>query len=463
MLEAVEEAQRLIDSAATQAAYDECAADAGYFIDQHVIIDEPQGDGVATLPFKLWPAQVGVLDTLIAQKLVIILKARQLGISWLCCAYVLWHCLFKPGRVWLFLSKGEVEAHELARRVKVMYQRLPLWLQERVPLTQTATEALGWGNGSRVQSLAATKNAGRSFTASGVLMDEFAFMQWGEDVYTAVKPTVDNGGQLFVVSTANGEGDGFHKRYTDADKGLNNFAPIFLSWRDRPSRDDAWRAAVAAEALDARKDLQEYPSTPLEAFQSSGGDRYLPSITLWDACKADVPALDAKTPIVLALDAGVTNDCFAAVAVSRHWLNHDDVAVRYVRVWIPSGGKALDFDAIERELLDTVISKYNVVQVGFDIYQMVQMSQGLGTKVWVRPFSQQQERLKADAALLQLILRRRIVHDGNAVLRAHLDNSDRKNGEEADTLRIVKRDTSKKVDAAVALSMAASEILRLAV
>ena len=249
-----------------------CAADPHYFIDTYAIIDEPQGDGVATMPFVLWKEQARVLGQLVAEKLVIILKARQLGISWLCCAYILWLCLARPGRVVLVLSRGELEAQELARRIRAMYLRLPQWMQVRTPLVKDNMGEIGWGNGSRVQSLAATKSAGRSFTASVVLMDEFAFMQWGEEVYTAVKPTIDAGGQLFIVSTANGVGDRFMALWQEAVRKANNFAAIFLAWSARPGRDDDWRAARAAEAITPTADLQEYPGTPEEAFQNTGHD-----------------------------------------------------------------------------------------------------------------------------------------------------------------------------------------------
>lgn len=446
--------------AQTQPQWLECASDASYFIDSYVIIDEPQGDGISTLPFHLWPAQIGVLTSLVTDKLLIILKARQLGISWLCCAYVLWLCLFKPGRVALFLSKGQVEAQELTRRVRVMYGRLPDWMRQRVPLIADNTEELRWANDSRVQSMAATKNAGRSFTASVVLMDEFAFMAYGEDVYTAIKPTVDAGGQLILLSTANGEGDKFHELWKGAVALLNSFKAIFLSWRARPGRTDEWRAKVAAEALDPAKDLQEYPDTPEEAFQSTGGDRYLPSIALWDACRDDSVVFPDKWPMVLAADAGVTNDCFALVGVSRHPVRPTtDAAVRLVIVYEPRG-KELDFDAIEADIMH-LLATFNVVQFAYDAYQLHQMGQRIGQKIWARKFSQQTDRMIADSALLQRIMRKDITHDGNAQLRAHLDNANRKAGEDAKTIRIEKRETSKKVDLAVALSMGCHEVMRL--
>lgn len=412
------------------------------------------------MPFHLWEAQRQVLADFSIHALIVILKARQLGITWLCCAYVLWLCLFQSGRVVLLFSKGQLEADELARRVRVMYDRLPDWLRERVPLVRDNLTELEWANGSRTQSLAATRSAGRSFTASLVLMDEAAFMQWATEVYSALKPTIDAGGQLFVVSTANGEGGLFHKLWTDAQKTLNNFFAIFLSWRARPQRDETWRARVAAEALSSATDLQEYPDTPGEAFQTTGNERFLPAIALWDACREELPPLTRSDALVLALDAAVSNDCFALVGVSRHPLRRKtDVAVRLQRVWQPHG-QELDFDAIEKEIMQ-LLSTFNVAEIAFDPYQLHQMASRLGQRVWTRAFNQQTERLISDKQLLDLILERRIAHDGNTDLRQHLDNADRKVDVETRKLRMVKRTEPQKIDLAVALSMATAECLRL--
>jgi phage terminase large subunit-like protein len=76
----------------------------------------------------------------------------------------------------------------------------------------------------------------------------------------------------------------------------------------------------------------------------------------------------------------------------------------------------------------------------------------------VKPFGQQGARLQSDKQLQQLIMSRRIAHDGNPLLRQHIDNANvKKQGQ--DGIRLVKRSTSQKIDAAVSLSMAASRVL----
>jgi hypothetical protein len=227
------------------------------------------------MPFHLWPAQVRVLWTLMTVRLVIILKARQLGISWICCWYALWLCFFQPGKVVLCFSKGQAEANELLRRIKDLYDRLPDWMRQAGPaLIKDNTEELVWANGSRVRSLPASQGAGRGHTASLVILDEAAFLQFADALYTALKPTIDAGGQLVVISTANGIGNLFHRLWTKAIAGLNAFTAIFLPWWSRPGRDAAWYAAQLAEYTDPQMVKQEYPASAQEAFLVSGRTRF---------------------------------------------------------------------------------------------------------------------------------------------------------------------------------------------
>jgi phage terminase large subunit-like protein len=78
-----------------------------------------------------------------------------------------------------------------------------------------------------------------------------------------------------------------------------------------------------------------------------------------------------------------------------------------------------------------------------------------------RPFSQMGKRIESDTALRRLILRRGIAHSGESTLTEHLNNAAAKLNEVDRKLRIVKKSQAKKIDAAVALSMAAYECLRL--
>lgn len=246
------------------------------------------------MPFRLWPAQLPVLWGLQSgskpgrnnpDRLTLILKARQLGISWICCMYALWLCLFSAGKVVLLFSKGQTEADELLRRIKVLYERLPEWMRAALPQMRAVESdgELHFANGSVARSLAATKSGGRSFTASLVILDEAAFLLWPDELYSALKPTIDAGGQLVILSTANGIGNLFHRLWIAAAAGQNAFRAVFLPWWCRPGRDAEWYAAQVRDYNDPDLVKQEYPSSATEAFLVSGRTRFNPD---WIAAQA---------------------------------------------------------------------------------------------------------------------------------------------------------------------------------
>ncbi len=188
-------------------------------------------------------------------------------------------------------------------------------------------------------------------------------------------------------------------------------------------------------------------------------DKFLFSMLLWDACYEPLPPLTRYEPCVMAVDAGIASDCFAWTLVSRHPERDDHTVERDTKIYEPHGNK-LDFDVIEADIR-AMCERYNVVELTYDPYQLHQMMTGLQNDgvVTTRPFNQGPERAIADKQLHDNILYRRLTHSGNAVLRQHLDNADKKT--DAGKLRLVKRVSSLKIDAAVALSMGNYRCMRL--
>lgn len=205
----------------------------------------------------------------------------------------------------------------------------------------------------------------------------------------------------------------------------------------------------------------------LQALWEDEGDvEKFVNLVWWDSCKEATRPMTRSEPAIIALDAatgsenpGYTADCFAMVMVTRHPERKQDIMVRYCGIWQATAGQLLDFAPIEAELR-RLCSQFAVVEVCYDPHQLHDMgmrlrSQQVGN---IKPFSQQKDRLLADKQLQDIIMARRIAHDGNPLLRQHIDNADiKKHGE--DGIRLVKRSTSQKIDAAVALSMAVSRCL----
>lgn len=264
-----------------------CAENIIYFIKEYGYIedlDHPEGKS----KFDLWPEQERVIKEIDENRLNIILKARQLGITWLVLWYALHSMMFKKGCTVVGLSKKEADAKELVNRLRFMLRNLPKWMiRER--RYGTGVTGLGWsatatsvtvhredGEESRFVAMPATEDAGRSFTASIIILDEWAFQPWAEEIWTSGFPTINRptGGKVIGLSTAK-RLTLFHQIWEEAkDRG---FHPIFLSWRADPRRDDDWYEKTL-QALGEDKTKQEYPSTPEEAF-SAGSDTAFPEFS----------------------------------------------------------------------------------------------------------------------------------------------------------------------------------------
>lgn len=233
-------------------------------------IKTPQAAGFATAPFALWPAQAETLATIHRERLAVILKARQLGITWLLCGYILCLCTQIPGQVVLVYSQGQLEANEIIDRISFMHHH-----HHRADLAPLLTDNKGeleWANSSQVLSLPSTQRAGRSFTASLAVLDEFAFMQWGQTTLGAVKPTIDGGGKLVILSSADGNGTPYHQLWNVAKSGASGYVPIFLPWTARPDRGPDWRDAKLVESGgDTATVYREYPANDIEAFTNATG------------------------------------------------------------------------------------------------------------------------------------------------------------------------------------------------
>jgi hypothetical protein len=64
----------------------------------------------------------------------------------------------------------------------------------------------------------------------------------------AIKPTIDAGGKLFIISSADGQGSAYHQFWQHAETGRNGYKAVFLPWFAHPDRDDGWREQKMIEA-----------------------------------------------------------------------------------------------------------------------------------------------------------------------------------------------------------------------
>ena len=220
-----------------QREYLKCVEDPVHFMRKYCTIQHPKK---GKMKFDLYPFQEKALTEFKDNRYNIILKSRQLGISTLSAGYSLWLMLFHQDKNVLVIATGKDVAKNLVTKVRVMYDNLPSWLKTNVE--ETNKLSLRFKNGSQIKAIASNESAGRSEALSLLILDEAAFIDKVDTIWTAAQQTLATGGDCIALSTPNGVGNWFHQQWVGAEDGTNEFNPIKLHWTCHPDRDESWRA-----------------------------------------------------------------------------------------------------------------------------------------------------------------------------------------------------------------------------
>lgn len=230
-----------------------------------------------------WSWQRDILDWWMDNDKTCILKARQLGVTWLASGLGLWFLLYRPGTKVLAVSINEEDASKVVNRAYDQYLSLPKIFRQGVVQLKPTRGARPYnelqfrhpgGQISTMLALPSTKKAGHGQTAALVILDEFSRQEYARDTWKAVIPTMADGGRVLIISTANGvsnditgEGNFYHHAWVHAEEyGLET---KFLRWDLHPDRDEAWYRN-SASALPSKDRAEQYPRDELEAFILTG-------------------------------------------------------------------------------------------------------------------------------------------------------------------------------------------------
>ena len=301
-----------------------------YFVDEYGHIEDKDNLENIIQPFQMWEAQRQALLSLQNNKFNVILKARQLGITWLVLHYAAWLLLCFEGRTAIALSQKEDDAKELIRRFAyVILANIPELVADEKNQPEgwdgpvwsaTSLEVkIKFPNGlvSVLTGMSSSPGAGRSWTANLIMIDEWAFQQCAEEIYKSGFPTINRptGGQLVGLSTIE-RGSFFETIFTDPDNGYNK---IFIPWSADPRRDAAWYEKTKQAMGDAI--TQEYPATIEDALAVPGG-AFFPEVSAQNTISEkyldeDENGRERNVVRYVAIDYGL--DMFSA-----HWIMVDD-------------------------------------------------------------------------------------------------------------------------------------------
>ena len=243
---------------------------------------------------------------------IILLKARQWGGSTLTQLYMQWlQICVTPGVNSVICGDIENQSRIVAGMLTRTIRHTPLWV---LGCTLTETPYQGSTSTREIKPVGSRFTIGSAQKPDKVRSENVSFAHltevglWKEtkgkkpeDLVQAIFGTCLSGpGTMKVLeSTAKGVGNYFHRTWQDAVKGINNFHPVFIAWYDiplysKPIEDheafistmterehELFSFGATLEAINWYRDKQkeitdewrlasEFPSTPTEAFQSTG-------------------------------------------------------------------------------------------------------------------------------------------------------------------------------------------------
>jgi hypothetical protein len=270
---------------------------------------------------------------------VIILKARQLGVSTYVAARLFHRTIFTPGLRTIIVGHERRASSNLFQIVKRFYENLPADVCP--PISASNAEELLFDkiDSGYIVTVATTEGAGRSATAQALHASEVAFWPDLPVQMAALMQTVPDltGTEVILETTANGFND-FHSLWRKAEVGESEFLPVFLPWtldaayaRQSDSQmtaeevslvelhglnaeQVAWRRAKVSQLGSDAFFQQEYPLVACEAFISPERESFIPVDLVLRARRENV---EPAGPLIVGVDPAGSGADRTAIAWRR--------------------------------------------------------------------------------------------------------------------------------------------------
>lgn len=208
------------------------------------------------MPFVFFMKQVDLVEFLesldIEQESGLIEKARDMGATWVACAYTIWRWLFIDNDAVGWGSRKEAlvdkigDPDSIFEKMRLLIKRLPMVFQpEGFNWARHATfmKLINPQNNSIISGEAGD-NIGRGGRKSMYFKDEAAHYERPEKIESALG---DNTNVQIDISSVNGLGNVFHRRAEHAitwekhkiiPKGF--VRKFIMDWRDHPNKTEEW-------------------------------------------------------------------------------------------------------------------------------------------------------------------------------------------------------------------------------
>ena len=143
-----------------------------------------------------------VANRMAEETLYCCVKHRRMIVTWTGCAMILWDAMFREGRFNAIVAAKEENSDELVRRCKFIYENIPKSVLPFKPDLQYKYTELRFSEiDSTIKGFAQGTDQLRQFGCSRIFGDEVGIWSHPRQAFTAMKPTLEGGGKVTLVST----------------------------------------------------------------------------------------------------------------------------------------------------------------------------------------------------------------------------------------------------------------------
>lgn len=224
--------------------YTKCLKSPAHVIESYFETFDKTNEGY--VPFKLFEGQRKLIANYEANRFNLVLKYRQAGISTVTAAYAAVKTAFatseNPEKILILANKQETSI-EFLNKITYFIKQLPNWQlkdvatvndEGKVEFPKGAQKHVKLKNGSEIKAVATSKDALRGYTPTILILDEAAFIEGGQELWTACLASIGTGGKAFLISTPNGLDEIYHDAYEGSINNVNKFVITHLKWWEDP-------------------------------------------------------------------------------------------------------------------------------------------------------------------------------------------------------------------------------------
>lgn len=224
--------------------YSNCLRDPSYVIENYYKTFDKTKESF--VPFKLFLRQKELIHNYEKYRFNLVLKYRQAGITTVTAAYAAAKTVLadekNPEKILILANKQET-AIEFLNKIVDFIRQSPTFLLSNVGtpnkdgkyiFPKGAQKHVKFKNLCEIKAVATSKDALRGYTPTIMILDEAAFIEGGQELWSACLASVGTGGKVYLISTPNGMDEIYYEAYDGSVNNKNNFFITHIKWWEDP-------------------------------------------------------------------------------------------------------------------------------------------------------------------------------------------------------------------------------------